>query len=145
MSTEEINENAISIYLVAIDDNGKSGPPIGCGDSLIAAQVKYGIVKDQSTAIDALTKLFAVKQQYYGESGLYNSLYQSDLKVDSLVTDSNKKVTLKLSGQMVLGGVCDNPRIEGQIRSTILQFKNLYTDVDIYLNNKPLKELLSEA
>jgi len=141
-STEE-NPPYVNIYLVAIEDNGKSGKLIGCGDSLVAAQVKYGLSRGADTAKDTLIKLFAVKQQYYGESGLYNALYQSDLKVDSLTVDANKKATLNLSGTMMLGGVCDNPRFEEQIRGTVLQFKDLYNDVEIFVNGKPLKELLS--
>ena len=139
----EENPPYVNIYLVAIEDNGKSGKLIGCGDSLVGAQVKYGLARGADTAKDTLTKLFAVKDQYYGESGLYNALYQSDLKVDSLTVDANKKATLKLSGAMMLGGVCDNPRFEEQIRATVLQFKDLYTDIEIFVNDKPLKELLS--
>lgn len=136
-------EPFVNIYLVAIDDGGKSGPMIGCNDSLVPVQAKYALLKDEGTAKDTLTKLFAVKTQTYGESGLYNALYQSDLKVDSLTAYGDKKATLQLSGTMKLGGACDNPRFEEQIRGTVLQFKNLYSSVDIYLNGKPLKELLS--
>ena len=143
-SPEAENPPYVNIYLVALEDNGKSGPAVGCGDSLVAVQAKYGLAKDESTAKDTLAKLFAVKQQYYGESGLYNALYQSDLKVESLTADANKKATLKLTGTMMLGGVCDNPRFEEQIRETVLQFKDLYGNVDIFVNGKPLKELLTE-
>jgi hypothetical protein len=138
------NSSMLNIYLVALEDNGKSGKLIGCGDSLVGAQVKYGLTKDETTAKDTLAKLFAVKQQYFGESGLYNALYQSDLKVESLTADANRKATLNLSGSMMLGGVCDNPRFEEQIRATVLQFKDLYADVDIFVNGKALKDLLSE-
>ena len=137
-------EPFVNIYFVAVDDGGKSGRLIGCNDSLVPVQAKYGLLKDEGTAKDTLTKLFAVKQQNYGDSGLYNALYQSDLKVDSLTATSTKKATLQLSGTMTLGGVCDNPRFEEQIRETVLQFKNLYSSVDIYVNGKPLKDLLSE-
>jgi hypothetical protein len=130
--------------MVAIDDNGKSGRLIGCGDSLVGVQVKYGLARGVNTAKDALEKLFAVKNQFYGESGLYNSLYQSDLKVDSLTVDGNKKATLKLSGTHMLGGVCDDPRFEEQIKETVLQFKDLIGSVDIFINGKPIKDVLSE-
>ena len=131
------------IYFVALETKDDSGNTFGCGDSLVAVDVKYAPSKDESVAKDTLQKLFAVKQQSYGESGLYNSLYQSDLEVESLTADADKKATLKLTGEMKLGGACDNPRFEEQIKTTVLQFKNLYSSVDIYLNGKPLKDLLS--
>jgi hypothetical protein len=133
----------VNIFMVALEDNGKSGRLIGCGDSLVGVQVKYGLSRDENTAKATLEKLFAVKQQNYGESGLYNALYQSDLKVESLTVNANKKATLNLSGKFMIGGVCDNPRFEEQIKETVLQFKNLYSDVEIFINDKPLKELLS--
>ena len=42
----------------------------------------------------------------------------------------------------MLGGVCDNPRVEGQIRKTAEQFSSVQ-NVEIYLNGKPLQESLS--
>ena len=138
------DQSYLDIYFVALNDNGQSGPAVGCGDSLVSVKVKYGLAKDESTVKDTLAKLFAVKSQYYAGTGLYNSLYQSDLKVDSLTVDAAKKATLKLSGKMTLGGVCDNPRVEAQIRETVMQFKNLYSSVDILVNDKPLKDVLSE-
>ena len=143
-SPQAEGEPFVNIYLVAVDDGGKSGPMIGCNDSLVPVQAKYGLLKDAGTAKDTLTKLLAVKQQYYGDSGLYNALYQSDLKVDSLTANGDKKATLQLSGTMTLGGVCDNPRFKEQIRATVLQFGNLYSSVEIYLNGKPLEDIFAE-
>src|SRR5690348_4697167 len=68
-----------NIYLIAIGDNGHSGPVVGCQDSLVPVT---GLdIGNQPTTEDkisaALGKLFAIHDQYYGESGLYNALYQS--------------------------------------------------------------------
>jgi hypothetical protein len=141
MTQEDVT--SLNIYLVSLGDKGASGPLIGCDDSLVAVKVKYSPARDEQSAKEALAMLFAVKDQYYGSSGLYNALYNSDLKVDSLTADKDKKSTLKLSGTYTLGGVCDNPRFEEQIRGTVLQFKDLYNDVEIFINDKPLKELMS--
>jgi hypothetical protein len=114
-----------TIFLVALDDNGQSGMPIGCGDSLIPVQVQVesaDSVEGQITA--ALEKLFSIDDQFYGESGLYNALYQSDLSVSS-VDVSNGHADVDLSGSLQVGGVCDEPRVEGQIRQTILQFDGI--------------------
>jgi hypothetical protein len=133
-------KQTIRVYLVALEDNGKSGEKIGCGDSLVS--VERQIPATSGVLKASLTDLFSLKEQYYGQSGLYNSLYHSDLKV-AKVEIANGKATIFLSGQLSLGGVCDNPRVEGQIRATALQFSTVKS-VDILLNGKILKDVLSE-
>jgi len=55
----------IYIYLIAIDDNGQSGPLVGCGDSAISVQVETPPTKEVLRA--SLEKLLALKEQYYGD------------------------------------------------------------------------------
>jgi hypothetical protein len=43
---------------------------------------------------------------------------------------------------MMLGGECDNPRVQAQIENTVLQFSTV-TSADIFLNGKTLAEALS--
>ena len=136
----ESTKQRISIYLVAVDDEGKSGTKIGCGDSLIP--VVREVTPTKAVLQASLTQLFSLNDQYYGESGLYNALYRSDLEVVSAVIE-NGKATIRLSGQLSLGGVCDNPRVEGQIRATAEQFESVQA-VDIFLNGQPLEESLSQ-
>jgi len=124
-----------SIYLVAIGDNGQSGQLVGCGDSLIPVTVNVG---DQATTESkirsTLTKLFEIKAQYYGESGLYDALYNSNLTVDSVQMIGTKAV-VNLSGTFSLGGVCDDPRAIGQIESTIKQFAGVSSTDVLYQGN----------
>lgn len=127
-------------YLVALEDNGQSGEKIGCNDSLIPVDQNVDLTYDPIKS--ALTGLFSVKGQFYGESGLYNALYQSTLKVDS-VTIVSGKTTVKISGKYALGGVCDNPRFVEQIKATVQQFP-VGLNADILLNGKPLDAILSE-
>ncbi len=114
-----------NIYLVAIGDNGQSGQLVGCGDSLIAVTVDIGTQTTTEAKITAaLGKLFAIHDQYYGESGLYDALYQSNLSVDSVHLDGSRAV-VHISGTLQLGGVCDDPRVLGQIDATVMQFPGI--------------------
>lgn len=130
----------VKIYLIAIDDQGKSDKKIGCGDSVVGVTKK--ITETDAPLRTALNELLSIKKQYYGESGLYNSLYQSSLTIDQ-VTITNSIADIRLSGQLLLGGVCDNPRVKAQLENTALQFPTVKS-TSIFINNKPLDEVLSE-
>lgn len=134
-----ITPQMVQVYLIAIDDNGQSGNPVGCGDSAVPIQVQ--IEPTQGVLKAALEALLSIKEQYYGQSGLYNALYQSDLKVDS-VKISGGKAVVQLSGSMILGGECDNPRVQAQLEQTILQFSTV-TQAEIFINGKTLADALS--
>jgi Sporulation and spore germination len=132
-------EQMVKIYLIGIGDNGVSGELIGCGDSVIPVDVAIPPTKEVLRA--SLEKLLSIKSQFYGESGLYNSLYQSDLQIESISLD-NGKAEIYLTGTMMLGGECDNPRVEAQLMSTVFQFSNIQV-ASIYINGKTLKDALS--
>ena len=126
-----------TLFFVAIEDGGQSGTPIGCGDSLVGTTVLIEKSATTEAAItNALQKLFAMHDQYYGESGLYNALYTSDLEVAS-VSISGDAATVALTGQLLIGGECDEPRIEGQLEAVVLQFPGI-NSVTFTLNGDPL-------
>ena len=129
----------VNIYLVAIGDNGVSGKLIGCGDSLVPVEVR--ITPTLGVLRAALNELFKLEgQQYYGQSGLYNALYQSDLSIaDAAVI--NGEARIYLTGSFALGGVCDNPRVEEQLKAIALQF-NTVDRVSIYINGELLEDVL---
>lgn len=129
----------VKIYLIAINDNGKIGEKIGCGDSVVSIVRKISPTTMPLTA--AINELLAQKTQYYGQSGLYNALYQSDLKLVSAVVKDGV-ATVYISGQMKLGGVCDDPRVEAQLTKTVTQFSTV-KKADIFIDGKSLKEVLS--
>ncbi|MBI2074452.1 MAG: GerMN domain-containing protein [Candidatus Levybacteria bacterium] len=133
--------NKVNVYMIALEDNGKSGEKIGCGDSVIA--VERSISSTTMPLRAALEQLLSIKDRTLGQFGLYNSLYQSDLKVDRVSIDNNGKATVNLSGKVQLGGVCDNPRFEAQITKTVLQFSTIKT-VAVFINSVPLKDIVSE-
>lgn len=132
-------EQTVKIVLIALEGNGQSGTPVGCGDSAIPITVT--IPRTQGVLRAALEKLLSAKQQFYGESGYYNALYQSDLQLDSVTIEQGKAI-IHLTGTIMLGGVCDAPRLEAQIEQTALQFSTV-SDVAVFINDTPLEEVLS--
>lgn len=122
------------IYLVALGDAGRSGEAIGCDDSLIPVPVTFESTQAPLTA--ALTELLDIHSRTYGQSGLYNALYQSDLNISN-VTIQNGEAVIDLTGSLAIGGVCDQPRVEAQLRQTALQYSTVDT-VTITINGESL-------
>jgi LysM repeat protein len=122
------------IYLVALGDEGRSGQEFGCGDSLIPVTVNFEPTIAPLTA--ALGEMFDIDERTYGQSGLYNALYQSDLSVDGIDIE-NQEAIIELSGTLQTGGVCDEPRVIQQIEQTALQFSTI-NSVSITLNGEAL-------
>ncbi|MBE3066905.1 MAG: GerMN domain-containing protein, partial [Chloroflexi bacterium] len=89
----------------------------------------------------ALVALLSVKDQYYGQSGLYNALYQSDLQVETVSIDGGK-ASVFLTGTLLMGGECDAPRVQAQLEQTVLQFSTV-TEAAIFINGKHLADVLS--
>lgn len=135
-------EDALSFetqfYLVALGDGGQSGESIGCGDSLVPVDIDFDAATAPMTA--ALNALFSIDSRIYGQSGLYNALYQSDLSVDSLDIVDNV-ATINLSGTIQIGGVCDEPRLVAQIEEVALQYASV-DQVSILLNGTPIEDTL---
>lgn len=131
---------SVKIFLVAINDNGKSGKKIGCNDSIVA--VDRVIPETQGVLAAALNELFSIRDKTLGSSGLYNSLYQSSLKLDGAAVITGK-ATIALSGKLMLGGVCDDPRAKNQIEETALQFATVKS-VAVTINGVAIDKALSE-
>jgi hypothetical protein len=129
----------VEIYLIALEDQGVSGKPVGCGDSAVPVQVQ--IPPTQGVLRAALDALLALKTQYYGQSGLYNALYQSDLHVESVNIQQGEAI-VKLAGTLTQGGECDSPRVQAQLEETVLQFSTV-SKASIFINGKPLEDVLS--
>lgn len=124
----------VNIYLIGLDSGS-----VGCGDEVVA--VRRDISKTQAPLTAALNLLLAQKSQYYGESGLYNALYQSNLRLGSISRNGNAW-TIRLTGSLLLGGTCDGPRVKAQLEQTALQFSTVKS-VRYYVNGQPLESLLS--
>jgi len=129
----------VLIYLVAVGDNGASGELIGCGDSLVPVEIAIeptlAVLRAAFTALLNLTPDIS-----FGQSGLYNALYLSELQIDSMdIVD--REAIIYLSGSLVTGGECDIPRIEAQLTATALQFSTI-DSVTIYINGTLLQDFL---
>lgn len=130
----------VELVLIAIDDNGRSGELVGCGDSAVVVQreVTAYTADPLRTALEAL---LAIRERAYGESGLVNALYQAELTVGALEVDKGT-ARVALSGTLMLSGVCDIPRAEAQLAGTIRRAAGVQ-NVEITLNGVPLAEALS--
>lgn len=137
--TSQPGQQTVQIFLIALEDNGQSGKKIGCDDSVIPVPVT--ITPTLGVLRAALEELLSVEDIYYGVTGLYNALHQSELVLDS-VSIVQGKATIHLSGTFMLSGVCDNPRVEAQLEETALQFPTV-SQVSVFVNGKPLEEVLS--
>ena len=139
LPTAPAARQTVKIFLIALEDAGKLGAKVGCGDSAVGVTV--AIEPTQGVLRAALNKLMALKERSYGQSGLYNALYQSDLKLSD-VTIIAGAARIDLSGSVRLGGACDAPRVLAQFEQTAYQFATV-NSVAVYLNGKPLKDALS--
>ncbi len=129
----------VTVYLIAIGDNGVSGPMVGCGDSAVAVNVP--ITPTDQPLMPAIEALLAIKDQFYGESGLYDALYQSTLTVDS-ASITGDTAAVALSGALLQGGECNSPRVKAQLELTAAQFPGV-TQTAITLNGQSLDDALS--
>jgi LysM repeat protein len=123
------------IHMISLNDGG----PLGCGDTLVPITVEVPPTRGILRA--TLDRLLSVKTQFYGESGLYNALYQSQLSIDDVRID-NRIATIRLSGNIVLGGVCDTPRVQAQLEQAALQFSTV-DQVRIYVNGNLLADVIN--
>ena len=128
-----------NIYLIAVDDGGQAGAEVGCNDSLVPVEVTFAPTVAPLTA--ALEELFTIDSRMYGQSGLYNPLYRSDLAVEGIDIEANGEARIELTGSITIGGTCDVPRVEEMLRQTALQYSTI-NEVTILVNGEPLSDAL---
>lgn len=127
----------VKVFLIALEDNGRSGPLVGCGDSLVP--ITLAVPRAPGVLAAGLEKLLE-KRQFYAD-GLYNALYQSDLRLAGVTFESGT-IMVHLTGTIMLGGACDAPRLEAQLEQTASQFST--DNVAVFINDVPLEEVLSQ-
>lgn len=129
-----------SFYLIIPDDNGASGPAVGCGDS--AVEVWRDRMLSGSTALDleaSVEELLSIRSPTYGQSGYAHAWSHTDLDVQS-VTVIGDRVNIELTGTFSLIGTCADARMEAQLLLTVFQ----YTQVEramIRINGQNMKQL----
>lgn len=126
----------VKVFLIALDDNGRRGRRVGCNDSLVPVTrtVNAGAVPLRA----AVEELLAVPREF--EGGLGNYWAGENLRVQS-VTLRSGVATIRISGRVPVAGVCDAPRIEGQIRETARQFRGVRS-VNVFVDGRRLADAL---
>jgi LysM repeat protein len=124
------------IHMISLGSNG----PLGCGDRVAPVLQEF----PATTAIlrATLQRLLSINTQFYRDSGLYNALYMSSLRIDDVRID-NRVATIRLSGRIVMSGTCDGPRIQAQLEQAALQFSTV-SQVQIFINGRSLQEVLAQ-
>ncbi|QXQ12262.1 GerMN domain-containing protein [Paeniglutamicibacter sp. Y32M11] len=112
---------------------------IGCGDSIVATTTGLVIYTDRVEA--AISSLLDTKDAHLGQSGLVNSLADSNLSYVSSSVSSGT-VTVELTGELRSGGICDNPRIIAQLEYTAMMAADV-PQAKILVNGKEIAFRLS--
>jgi spore germination protein GerM len=129
----------VKLFLIAVGDAGRSGKKIGCGDSVVAVTRELQPTRTPLRA--ALEELLRIPRNYGSDPELYNALHQSELRLVS-VSVSRGIARLSFAGRLVMGGVCDGPRVQAQIEETALQFPTV-KKVKVFINGAHLSAYLS--
>jgi hypothetical protein len=115
-------------------------PTFGCGD---AVQAFDRDVPAAGPALEAaLRALLAERTGSDPTAGPYSVFNASTLTLES-ATVARGTATIRLRGELRLGGVCDSPRVEEQLTRTARQFPEV-TAVEVFVDGVPLADLLSE-
>ncbi len=130
----------LTLYYVATGDDGVSGAKIGCGDSLVATYTEPVTFTDQLRK--SMERLLADDEQFLGQSGLLNALYMSDLEFVAGAIDGDA-VTVELTGEVILGGACDAPRVSEQLHQTAETATGAGSSV-VLVDGVSLDELMSQ-
>ena len=129
---------SIQVYLVAVGDDGKTGKKIGCGDSLLP--VTRTIKKTAAPLTAAIRELLLTPQHPDGSPDLENFWKGRNLRVRSAAI-VNHTATIRLSGEVFVAGICDEPRITSQIEATARQFPNV-KNVKVFLGKQTLADAI---
>ena len=124
----------VKVFLVAPDDQGRRGRRIGCDDSLVA--VTRRVTATAAPLKAAVEELLSIPREF--EGGLGNYWAGEGLRVQSAVI-SRGVATVRIRGTLPVAGVCDQPRIEEQIRATARQFRGV-RGVRVLLNGESLAD-----
>ena len=122
----------VRIYLIGLG-NQDCGTPVA---------VVRNVRPTTAPLTAAVGQMLALRDEYLGESGLFNPLYQSDLSIQS-VTLVNGKATIRLAGTLRVNGACHGANIKTVFDRTALQYSTVKS-VAVFINGRPLIDILSE-
>jgi len=136
--SETRSAQTIKVFLVAVGDDGKTGKKIGCGDSLVP--VTRTIKRTTAPLMTALRELLLTPQHSDDTPSLENFWKGRNLRVSS-VSIRNHTATIRISGEVFVAGVCDEPRIQSQIEETARQFPKV-KKVRVFIGRRTLAEAI---
>jgi sporulation and spore germination protein len=128
----------VRVFLIAPQDDGRSGRKVACGDSAVPVEVT--LPRPAPALEGALRALLAMGDRYDRGSGLLNPLYASRLELAGMER-RGAQVKVRLTGYVELGDACDNSRMVAQLTETALQFRGI-SSVQFEIDGQPLHELL---
>ena len=129
------------IFLIRIDDGGRNGQAIGCGDSLIAVDRPVPSGNDRALQVRFILASLFTAPSSTPPTSLYNVFTRSTLRIDDVRIDGGR-LEVDLSGRALIGGVCDAPRFEGQIKATLQQFSWVEA-LSVLVNGIPIERVFS--
>jgi hypothetical protein len=130
----------VKVYLVALDDNGKNGKKIGCDDSLVPLTRK--ITATTAPLKAAILELFADREPDKKEVDLNLGNYWRGTQLKSVSIRKGTAI-IHITGEgPPVAGICDVPRITGQIIETARQFPAV-KKVKVFINGRPMGEVIS--
>lgn len=136
-------EQQVLVSLVSLGEGTPEAGSFGCGDMIFNIPKMTTASAEVNKVSQALTALLVMDEQrttYQGEE-LYNALANSDLAVDRIEPAAGV-LNVYLTGEISQGGVCDSPRIDEQLRSTVTANSDV-DSVEIFINDEPISEVLS--
>ncbi len=122
----------VKVALIDLDSDG----PVGCGDNL--AFIDKTVPATTTPFVSSIEQLLTETSP----SEHYSALRNSSLTLDRAAIE-NGTATIELSGNLSLGGVCDNPRLTTQIGETARQFEAV-ENVEVSINGQKLEDVLSQ-
>lgn len=125
----------VYIHMISLGSNG----PLGCGDRV--APVLQEVPATNAILRATLDRLLSIRTEFYPNSNLYNALWQSRLSIAD-VSITNRVATIRLTGQIVMSGTCDGPRIQAQLEQAALQFSTV-NQVRVFINGNTLQSVLA--
>jgi hypothetical protein len=117
----------VELGVVAVGDQGLLGPIFGCDDSLVTVEAEVQYFEDVELQIRAAIQRLLVTEV----EDFYNVFVGQDLIVGDVRLEGGT-AEIDLVGPLMLGGVCDDPRVDEQLRATATQFPGV-DDVEIFI------------
>lgn len=125
-----------NVYLVRTNPEPTiaNAESIGCGDVLVPLTIPVR----RNDLTGTLSALF----QQSDTLGLQNVLYRDEaLRIDSVRT-ARALARIYISGDLTIGGVCDHPRIIGQLQATA-RSASTADSLAFFIGGEPLEAYLS--